>query len=501
MNNIVPFGPGAWLVIVVYLLSLLVIGWMGYRARREQTLNDFYLAGSGFGLFVLVLTLYATQYSGTTLFGFTGVTYRIGFAWIMIVHCGIAIIAFYLLFAPQLYQYSREKGYLTPSDYLQDRFNSKLLSVIAAIVMIYALSNYFLAQLMAMGRAMQGLASQQPELAYNYGVIILALIMVIYGTLGGMRAVAWTDAIQGIVLMVGFGILLFLLVDKFGSLAQVSEQIITSTDSRIVEKARPPDANRIREWFSYILLIGMGGALYPQAIQRIYAARSAKILRYSLAIMVFLPLTAALVSVITGIYAIAYIPGLEDSASDQVLTRILIMVQQNSKSGYWLVVILLAAALAAMMSTADSILLSISSMLTKDIYARVYNHDVSEIVLTRLAKAFTWVLIIVGIYLAILLKEKTLLINLLDRKFDLLVQLVPAFMIGIRWQRLKSIPTCLGLIVGVTISLVLAFGNFDFVMGGKVYGIHPGLIGLLINILIAVSGSLLSSNEKTVIND
>ena len=60
---------------------------------------------------------------------------------------------------------------------------------------------------MAMGRAMQGLAEFNQDAAYVGGVVILALIMVIYGTLGGLRAIAWTDAIQGVILALGFGVL------------------------------------------------------------------------------------------------------------------------------------------------------------------------------------------------------------------------------------------------------------------------------------------------------
>ncbi|MEE8234022.1 MAG: hypothetical protein V3R41_05025, partial [Gammaproteobacteria bacterium] len=72
MFELLPFGPGAWLVIALDLATLLVIGWFSFRARKENSLQDFYLAGPGFGLFVLVLTLYATQYSGNSFFGFTG---------------------------------------------------------------------------------------------------------------------------------------------------------------------------------------------------------------------------------------------------------------------------------------------------------------------------------------------------------------------------------------------------------------------------------------------
>lgn len=491
MFELLPFGPGAWLVIALYLASLLVIGWLGFRARKENSLQDFYLAGPGFGLFVLVLTLYATQYSGNSFFGFTGMTYRTGYSWIMSVHFMLAIIVFYLIYAIKLHALSRNRGYITPVDFLHDRFDSKAINLIAAVIMVIALSNFLLAQLMAMGRAMQGLAGEHGDIAYDYGVIVLALIMVIYGTLGGLRAVAWTDVIQGGVLMLGFLLLFAVLFQKFGALSLATEKILSSSDPNMVNKVMPPDAARMREWLSYILIVGMGGALYPQAIQRIYAARTETVLRQSLAVMAFLPFITVFIAVITGIYAIAYIPGLDGAASDQVLTRLFRLVQQDSVFGYWLVVILFAAVLSAMMSTADSALLSISSILTKDIYGKYIKKDASQAQMTRLGKICSWFLIIVLIALAIVLKEGVSLVKLLDRKFDILVQLVPAFMIGIRWVNLKAQPTLLGLVAGLIISLTLVF-----TVGGKIWGFHPGLYGLLVNITIAVMGSFYINNRS-----
>lgn len=495
MTNFLPLSPAAWTFLSAYLLSLILVGWIGYRARREDTLSDFYLAGSGFGLIVLFLTLYATQYSGNTLFGYTGKAYRIGFSWIMSVQFMTAIIVCYLLIAPRLYQKARERGYITPVDYLQDRFASGAISILATIILIVVLSNYLLAQLMAMGRAMQGMSETQPDLAYQYGVILLTLIIVIYGTLGGIRAVAWTDAIQGLVLLLGFGILITLVVKQYGHISSVTNQILTSGDPLIVEKAKPPDADRLREWFSYIVMIGLGSVLYPQAIQRLYAARSAKVLRWSLAIMAFMPLMTALIATMIGVYAIVNIPGLEGAASDQVLARILGEIQQGSVFGYWLVVLLLAAILAAMMSTADSALLSISSMLSNDIYGRYIRPQATQAELTRVGKYVSWVLIALLVWLAIILRNHASLLSLLDRKFDLLVQLVPGFMLGLRWARLSAGPVLIGMVVGVAVSLVVAFGDFTFVENGKIAGFHPGLFGLLINGAIAVFGSLMLTDR------
>jgi len=313
---------------------------------------------------------------------------------------------------------------------------------------------------------------------------------VVYGTLGGLRAVAWSDVIQGGVLMIGFLLLLAMLVNQFGPLSHATDIILSLPDPAQVRKILPPKPELQREWLSYILMVGMGAALYPQAIQRIYASRSDAVLRRSLAVMAFLPYLTALIAVITGIYAIAYVPGLAGADSDQVLARMLRMIQEGSTMGYALVVLLFAAILSAIMSTADSALLSISSMLTKDIYAGFINRSAAESDLTRLGKRLSWGIIIVLVILAIALKEKASLISLLDRKFDILIQLVPAFMLGIRWDGLRRGPVLAGLIAGLVIALALAFGPFEFVVAGKISGFHPGLFGLAANFAIAVGGSL-----------
>jgi solute:Na+ symporter, SSS family len=497
MNSFQTFDLNAWIFVSIYLGSLIIVGFVGYKARKENTLKDFYLAGNGFGLIVIFLTLYATQYSGNTLFGYSGKTYRVGYAWIMSVHFMTAIVACYMIYAPRLYARAKKYNYITPTDYLQHRFNSNWINVVATLIMMAVLSNYLLAQLMAMGRAMQGLSSADPTTAYQQGVILLTLIMVIYGTLGGIRAVAWTDVIQGLVLMVGFIILLFMLFKQFGSISLATNTIQQMPDAT---KANVPDANRLREWLSYIVIVGLGSTLYPQAIQRIYAARSEKVLRHGLAFMAFAPLFTVLIAVVTGIYAIAYMPGLEGTESDQVLTRMLAVIQGNSILGYWLVVVLFAAILAAMMSTADSALLSISSMLSKDIYGRFIEPNASEARLTLMGKLFSWCLIVFLVWLAIYLSDKASLLKLLDRKFDLLIQLVPAFMISIHWQRMKSLPTLIGLIAGVLLSLWLAYGGFSFVQNGKIAGFHPGLIGLLLNGFIAITGSIYLNRKELAIN-
>ncbi len=496
MTDLVPLGAGAWAFIGAYLLSLIGIGWLAKRARRADTLKDFYLAGQGFGFVVLFFTLFATQYSGNTFFAFTGATYRIGFAWILSLHFMTAVVIAYLLFAPRLHALARERDYLTPADFIQDRYGNRLLTLLVTIIMIVVLCNFLLAQLMAMGRAMQGLAHDSGVTAYAGGVVVLALIMVIYGTLGGLRAVAWTDALQGAILAVGFVFLIGLLLDRFGPLEQATRIILERDLANGTRKALPPDAARCREWLSYILTVGFGICLYPQAIQRIYAARSARVLRQSLAVMAFMPLPTMIIALIAGIMALAYIPGLEGASADQIFGRVLREIQNHSTLGYGLVVVTLSAVLAAMMSTADSALLSISSMLTKDVCAAHLLPGASQARLTRIGKVSSWTLIAVLIALALVLREKSSLVTLMDRKLDLLIQLLPAFIIGIRWPGLRGGAVALGIVVGVALALTLAFADFSFAARGKVQGFHPGLVALLPNLAIAIGGSLLAGRAR-----
>lgn len=478
MNELLPLDTYGLAFIGLYLLTLLGIGLAGYRSRKENSMRDFYLAGNGIGFAVLLLTLYSTQYSGNTLFGFTGKTYRIGYSWAMCVHFMTAICCVYVFFAPQLHRLARRHGFVTPTDYLHHRYSYPPLNFAATIVMVVAISNYMLAQLMAMGRALEGLTVIDDWQAYVMGVVVLAAIIVVYETLGGFRAVAWTDVMQGSVLLMGFMVLVWMVLDRYGGLAAATQKLAEVAP----EKIAIPQGNRVREWFSYVILVGLGGALYPQSIQRIYAARSANVLKKSLMVMAFLPLTTTLVAVVVGIVGASQHAGLQNEEADRILTILCRQIQTESTFGYWLVVVLFAAVLAAIMSTADSVLLSISSMLSKDIYGRFVKKDATDAEMTKVGKRISWVLIVVLSGLAIALRGQTL-VKMLDRKFDLLVQLAPGFLLGIYWPRLTGRAVFLGLLAGVATSIGIAIVSELALGGSKPWGIHPGLYGLVVNLL------------------
>lgn len=497
--NALPFGTGAMIFIAIYLLSMVWIGWLGRQAREENSMRDHFIGGSGVGFLVLLLTLYATQYSGNTILGFSGKASRVGFSWLASVHFMTAIVVTYLILAPKLFTLAKKHVFITPTDFLAHRFQHRGLNLLATLVMVAALLNFYLAQLTAMGRAVEGLTTLPPETAFAWGVAVLALIMLAYETLGGFRAVAWTDVIQGGVLAIGFFVLLALIFAEYGSLEVTTRKLAEMAPAKVL----PPKAAEARSWLSYVFLLGVGAALYPQAIQRIYAARSAKALRRSMAVMAFMPLTTALIAVLAGVTAAAHLSGqLSGASTDAVLGVMMRQVQEHSAFGHGLVVLIFAAVLGAIMSTADSCLLSLSSMITKDLYAGFVRPDASQEKLTSLGKWISTIIVLSLASLAIYMNNsgvKFTLVELLEMKFDLLLQIAPAFLIGIHWKGLKAGPVFAGMAAGLVFAISFFWvddksGNVMATL--KTSGFHPGIWALGLNMVIGVGGSLVMKGRQ-----
>lgn len=392
----------------------------------------------------------------------------------------MAIIVLFHALAPRLRPIAAEQGFVTPGDWVRYRFRDDpagpLLATAIGILMVIALANFLLAQLQAMGtmtsRVTEGI------IPHEVGVISLALVILFYESLGGMRAVAWTDAGQGILMLFGLSALLFWLMGDGGGLSHITER---------VEALRPgaiavPDTETCINWFSTVALLGLGSILYPQAIQRIFAARNGRVLQRSFAIMTFMPLTTTLVVTLIGFAAIARIDPAAGVASDEVMPYLLGEWATAGGIPMFAAILVFVGALAAIMSTADSCLLSLGSLAVGDILGR----DRSDPSTTKIGKWLAALVLFSMVPFAIQ-KELTLW-RLIELKMELLVQCVPAFLVALHWSRLRAWPTLIGLLVGTAIAVAGAL------LGAKtVFGIHSGLLGLGVNLAIATLGSLRSS--------
>ena len=459
----------------LYLFSLIGVGLLGYYSKKEDSLGDFYLAGRGMGGFVLFLTLYATQYSGNTMIGFSGRAYRQGFTALVTVTFMCAIIGLYFIYAPKLHDLSRKHSFITLGDFIYHRFQSIHLTIIISIISIIALGNYILTNLKAIGFIIEGATAGQ--VSFVNAIIILSLIMVIYETLGGMRSVAWTDMLQGILLLFGVIVIFYIIFKQYGGLNGISSQLQINRP----DFWTPPDWSAKRLWLSTILVVSIGVSVYPHAIQRIYSAKDSSTLRKSLQLMVFMPFVTTLFMVIVGIVGASQIEGLDRNNSEQISILLLVDLAEKIPNISWLIVMFLAAAIAAIMSTVDSALLAISSTVTQDLFRKI-KPDSSQKELLLFGKSISWVIMLVAVIMAINLPQT--IWQLFQIKLELLCQIAPAIFLGVHIKSISSKSILIGIYIGTLIALSIMIGNWiGFPIPIKPFGIHAGLWGLIFNCL------------------
>ncbi len=465
-------GTGGLIFMGLYLFSLIGIGLAGRLARKENTLSDFYLAGRGMGVFVLFLTLYATQYSGNTMIGFAGKAYRGGLQSLVMVIFMSSIVGAYLIYAPKLFKLSKKYGFITTGDFIHYQFKNTALTIIIVLLSIVALGNYILTNLKAIGYIV--VAATGGVVGFAQGIIVLSLIMVIYETLGGMRSVAWTDVIQGVLLLMGVMLIFIVIQLEYGGMSESAHFIKNNNPEFFI----PPNWAEKRLWLSTIGLAFFGISVYPHAIQRIYAAKDEHTLKRSLQIMVFMPLVTTMFMMVVGWVGLVQFPDLDRQGSEQITILMLQDIGHRIPAMSIMIVLFLSAAVAAIMSTVDSALLAISSMVTKDLYGRLQPGK-SQGELTKLGKLFSWLVMGLAVYLAIELPQT--IWRLMEIKLELLCQIAPAIFLGLHIKHLRATSVLAGVITGTLIAVIITLSPF---LNEKPWGIHAGIWGLLFNVSV-----------------
>jgi len=478
----VSFGELGIVALVVYMAVLAAIAEFARRARSDGSPSDHFLAGRDLGILVLFLTLYATAYSGNSLLGYPGRAYSSGFSFIMATGFMMSIIVVFHVLAPKLRAVAVRERFVTPGDWVRHRFSpasgnpvvARALVIAIGILMALALVNFLLAQLKAMGLVTSQVTGG--AIPYEVGVIGLAGVILVYETVGGMRAVAWTDAAQGVLMLVGLAMLLGWILGEAGGLEAMTTAVAQVRPGAVAV----PDAATCANWFSSIALLGLASVIYPQAIQRIYAAESARTLQRAFAGMAFMPLATTLVVTLIGIAAIARIDPSANIPSDAVLPALL---TEWAQAGSWAAaaaIVVFIGALAAIMSTADSCLLSLGALVTQDLLG--LPRDARRT--TQVGKLLAALLLLSMIPFA--LQREITLWRLIELKMELLIQCVPAFLLAIHWKRLDGAATLAGVVAGTAFSVGLTLADVT-----RLWGVHVGVVGLALNAGVAVAGSLL----------
>ena len=290
----VPPSLGTWpyIVLAFYLVGLLSLGMVSLlRSRRATNAEtDYYLAGRGQGVIVTSLTIMATFFSSFAILTFPGWIYEGGIApMLYALNLPVAAGAIYLL-GNRIRRIGRKRGYITPADMVTDYYgDSPGLRIMVALTGALYVLPYVIMQIKGGGLLADGLFREIEHVSLfgwqitmeDAGVAALSLVTMIYVIIGGMRSVAWTDVMQGLILlssMVLSGVaVIYALEGPTNFFARVSSEL----DGELLTIPEPGDSNPHNVWriLTFCAFASLASIIQPAQWMRFYAARDSTTLR------------------------------------------------------------------------------------------------------------------------------------------------------------------------------------------------------------------------------
>ena len=218
-----------WLFVFVFIYWAYCIFWGIKSAMAAKTASDYFIAGRRLSLWVFVLAATATSFSGWTFMGHPGLVYRDGFQYAYASFYTITIPFTGVMFLKRQWMLGKRFGYVTPGEMLSDYFRGDAIRILVVLVALLFSIPYLGVQLGASGFLFSVLTDGM--LAKDVGMWILSLVVLIYVASGGLRAVAYVDTVQCILLALGIiitGIIALNLAGGWGALNEGFAQLAAS---------------------------------------------------------------------------------------------------------------------------------------------------------------------------------------------------------------------------------------------------------------------------------
>ena len=348
-------------IFILYLLLIIFVGILSNKFVSSQL--DFLLAGRKLGPWVTAFSERASGESAWLLLGLPGAAIAVGYGEIWaVIGITIGIISSWFLIAEKLRYETERLGSLTIPDFLEKKFNdsSGLIRIISALIIGIFFTFYVSAQFHGSGKILNTIFGIEPL----YGITLSAIIIIIYTILGGLLAVAWTDLIQGI-LMIGTLVIL--------PLVGVFE--LLSFDQSLSELLRFNDLERNSVFAGLSGLgavsVALGGMSWglgyfgqPHLLIRYMAIKSVSDIKKAKWIAALWAIPGISGAFMVGIIAVGYFG--EDFFIGKD-TEIAMPLLAQTLLPAWIAGLLISGAVAAMMSTADSQLLVSTSAISEDL--------------------------------------------------------------------------------------------------------------------------------------
>lgn len=453
-------------IIAAYCVLVIGIGVVG-RTKATGSLEDYYVGGRAMGLFVSYFTYVATFHSSFAFLGAAGQIFTRGISFFAVfTSCIVSPSMIYFIGRPVWYL-GKKYNFMTQADLLSDYYQSRAMRLVVAVVNLIFLIPYLQSQIMGGGLIFSAVTGGR--VSFLAGTIILYLVMISYILLGGFKAVAWTDTLQGLLMIVLIWIAgAVVLGNVTGTLnwTVLMQRVATELPDKLLIP--------VEYWPVYMttFLSLFGISIYPPSFQRFYSVKSPKMLKW---LAVTSPIY--LIFFYVPIFIIAFcgklvMPGIE--RPDMILPAMLATFASPVLTG-----LIMSGALAASMSSADSQLHVSSSVFTIDIYKEFINKDASDEKSLFMGK----VAIVVFSVIALLMSQftKSLLVAIVTVTLGGCIQIMPSLIGALYWPRGTKQGALTGMLLGVITVLVT-----QFVYKPTFINITSGVWGLIVNILAFV---------------
>ena len=427
---------------IIYLLIVLTVGFI--TVRLTKNLKDFALGGQRLGPWVIAFSERASGESAWLLLGLPGAAMVMGLLelWTAI-GCIGGIILSWMIIAKPLRIATEKYNAITLPELLSKKFNddSGIIRLLAAVIIIFFFTFYVAAQFSGAGKVLNvtfGLTQMQ-------GMILGACIIIFYTILGGFLAVAWTDLIQGIIMI---GTLVILPIVGWMELSRLEHSTGTLDWSTLYG-----GASGLKAFLGAVagLSWGLGYMGQPHLLVRYMAIDDPKNIRISRRIAIAWAIPAFIGSLFIGLVGAQLISGgMISPVSDP---ETLMPEMAKTLMHPWIAGIFISGAIAAMMSTADSQLLVSTSVLTEDIIGKYFHHKIGKINLLTIGRMFTIVIGIIAFYLA--WQTKDLVFEMVSYAWSGLgASFGPAIVCALWWKRTTRNGIIAGMLTGAISTII-----------------------------------------------
>lgn len=455
---------------LAYLVLLLIKGSLTFKFNR--TIADFVLAGRRLGPWLVSISERSSGESAWLLIGLPGLALATGFNAIWpAIGCVAGILFSWTFISRRLRMATEKHNALTLPDLFENRFsdNTHALRIVATIIIILFFTVYVSAQFLAAGKVLNtifGISKLQ-------GMMVGAFIIVIYTIMGGFFAVAWTDLLQGSIMVFTLVLLPIVGLIELGGIEKLS-LALKNVDHNLLLVGGGKQGFAAAASIIGGLGIGLGYMGQPHLVTRFMAIKDPRKLRQGTLIAICWALLAFWGAVFIGIVGLGLFGNIF-ADQEEIMPYMTKALVPAGLAG-----IMVSGAIAAMMSTADSQLLVSTSAVSRDVYQQMMKKDAPERRLVLISRVATLVIGIVAFFLA-LSAESLVYWLVLYAWAGLGASFGPALLTTLWWKKVTKQGVLSGMIVGTV--TVLIWYNVP-VLKNSLYELIPAFFLSLFSIII-----------------